>query len=343
MNFEAITKETIMRNPQKNMAERRLPSEIRIDPLTGRTARVCHFMELKWKKPDFDAWVKGTQSWCPFCPDKVMTLTPCFPGDLVPEGRLQRDDMVIFPNIAPYDSISAVATFGARHFIPMTAFTSERIAAALDFALEFFRRVARSSHSESVYHMIHWNYMPPSGSTVLHPHLQVFSSSTAPNLMRRELVDSRRYQEKNGTIFWDDLVAAERKADDRYLAKIGRTHFLSAYAPMGVVGDVLAVVEDVRCTLQLSEDDLMDIAAGIVSLLGEYDKMGLYSFNMGFFTGTPADDHFRFHLRLSPRTFFSQQLGTPDVGAMQYLLNESVCLAYPETINASLKKGFTPM
>ena len=53
---------------------------------------------------------------------------------------MRRDDMVIFPNIAPYDSIGAVATFGARHFIPMTAFTPAHMAAAFGFAQAFFRR-----------------------------------------------------------------------------------------------------------------------------------------------------------------------------------------------------------
>ena len=60
MEFEAVRKETVMLNPQKEMAERRIPSEIRIDPLTGRTARICHFMELQWEKPDFEAMVAGT-------------------------------------------------------------------------------------------------------------------------------------------------------------------------------------------------------------------------------------------------------------------------------------------
>ena len=46
MNFEALRKETIVLNPQKNMARRSIPSEIRKDPLTGRTARICHFMKL---------------------------------------------------------------------------------------------------------------------------------------------------------------------------------------------------------------------------------------------------------------------------------------------------------
>jgi galactose-1-phosphate uridylyltransferase len=340
MQFETIKKETVILDSQRDMAEQRIPSEIRLDPLTGRTARICHFMKLKWEKPDFAALTAGTEAWCPFCPDKVLTVTPCFPKDLIPEGRMQKDDLVIFPNIAPYDSLGAVAIFGATHYVPMTAFTPAQMARTFGFVLDFFRRVEKTGHPESVYHLINWNYMPPAGSTIIHPHLQVFATSSTPNLLRQELSASRGYQAGRGSNFWEDLVQAERQSGRRYLGKIGRSHWLTAFAPMGVAGDVLAVLEDVRCSLDLSPQDLRDIAAGLSRVMGEYDKMGIYSFNMNFFSGSRTDDHFRFHLLFSPRTFFSQKLGTPDIGALRNLFNETLCMAFPEEINAVLKKGF---
>jgi hypothetical protein len=57
-------------NPTKDQALRSIPSEIRIDPLTGRTARICHFMKLEWQKPDFKKMIAGTEKICPFCPDR---------------------------------------------------------------------------------------------------------------------------------------------------------------------------------------------------------------------------------------------------------------------------------
>ena len=123
MHFEAEKKETVILNPSKDMALESIPSEIRRDPLTGRSARICHFMKLQWEKPDFEKLVAGTDQFCPFCPDKVMKVTPCFPEDIVPEGRLVAEDMVLFPNIAPYDSLGAVATLGGRHYFPMTEIT----------------------------------------------------------------------------------------------------------------------------------------------------------------------------------------------------------------------------
>ena len=340
MNFESIARETVILDPNNQMARKSITSEIRRDPLTGRTARICHFMALKWEKPDFDKLVGGTEIWCPFCADKVMKVTPCFPEEIVTEGRMVLDDKVLFPNIAPYDSLSAVATLGAQHYIPMTRIEPQRIADAMRLAMNFFRRVHAMKHPESVYHLINWNYMPPSGSSLIHPHLQVFATAFAPNLMREELDAAKRYMESNGTNYWDDLVAAETNSGERFLAKIGRTHWFSAYAPMGVAGDVLAVVEDVGCTIELTDEDLLDIATGLSRSMAAYDKMGIYSFNVNFFTGAPDEEFARLHLVFSPRTFFSQALGTPDIGALRNLYNETLCMAMPEELNRTLKPEF---
>ena len=340
MKLEARRKETIVLNPLKNMTRRSIPSEIRKDPLTGRTARICHFMKLQWEKPDFDNLVSGTQQGCPFCPEKVMQITPCFPEDILPEGRLTDADMVLFPNIAPYDSLGAVATMGGQHYIPMLDFTTERIAGSFRLARNFFQRIEEIDHPESVYHIINWNYMPPAGSSLIHAHLQVFASSSAPNLMREELEAARNYSQANGSNYWEDLVAHETAAEERFLGTIGRIHWFTHYAPMGVAGDVLAVVDDVSSTLELTDEDLDDIAEGLTRLMRAYDKMGIFSFNMNFFTGARGDDFTRFHLLFSPRTFFNQALGTPDIGALRNLFNETLCMAFPEEINAVLKPEF---
>ncbi|MDP2862153.1 MAG: hypothetical protein Q8N95_05105 [Desulfobacterales bacterium] len=339
MKFDAHMKETVVLDP-KNKTTRAIPSEIRKDPLTGRTSRICHFMKLKWEKPDFEKMTAGTEKICPFCPDKVLSITPYFTEDLIPEGRLISGDMVLFPNIAPYDSLGAVATFGSRHYIPMTEITPELIVKGFRLAFEFFKRVENLKHPESVYHIINWNYMPASGSSLIHPHLQVFSTSSAPNLMRQELEAAKKYYEANGTNFWDDLVKSEESEKKRFLGRTGRTAWLCSYAPIGVAGDVLAVVDGVNSTLGLTEKDLSDIAMGLTKTMAAYDRMGIYSFNMNFFTGAKDDDFTRFHLLFSPRTFFNQALGTPDVGALRNLFNETLCMAFPEDIRDMLAPDF---
>ena len=110
---------------------------------------------------------------------------------------------------------------------------------------------------------------------------------------------------------------------------------------MGVAGDVLAVTDGISCTLELTDEDLSDIARGLTRAMKAYDRMGIYSFNMNFFTGRQGDDHYRFHLLFSPRTFFNQALGTPDIGALRNLYNETLCMAFPEDITQSLQPYFS--
>lgn len=340
LSFEAAKKETVILDPRAGGERRSIPSEVRRDPLTGRTARICHFMALQWQKPDFEKLVAGTQAWCPFCPEKVLQVTPLFPPEIVAEGRLTRGDMVLFPNLAPYDSLSAVATFGDRHFTPMTEFTPARVAQAFGLAQDFFGRIDAAGHPESVYHFVNWNHMPPAGSSLIHSHLQVFASSDAPNLLAQELAAAERYHAKTGRVYWDDLLAREKDEGSRYLGARGRTHFLQSWAPLGVAGDVLAVVEGISSTRELTDDDLLALGEGLCAAMKAYDSLGVYSFNMNFFAGRRGDRHARFHLLFSPRTFFNQALGTTDVGALRNLYNESLCMAYPEEIAEKLRPFF---
>ncbi|MDF1554950.1 MAG: hypothetical protein P1P84_17915, partial [Deferrisomatales bacterium] len=329
IEFRADSKKTELIDP-KTPERKAIPSQVRHDPLTGRTARICHFMPLQWEKPDFDKLTAGTQSWCPFCPDKVLAVTPSFPPEILVDGRLVRDDMVLFPNLAPYDELGAVATLGSRHFTPMTEFTPEQIAKGFGLALEFFEKVHATGHPESVYHLINWNHMPPAGSSLIHSHLQVFASAHAPNLMRRELESARQYLTANASNFWDDYVALEERAGERFLGRTGNTAWLLAYAPMGVAGDVVGVVEGKRSTLELTAADLLDLGEGLCRAMRAYDGMGIWGFNVNLFTGAAVgEEHARVHIVFSPRTFFNAALGASDVGALRNLYNETICMAFP--------------
>jgi UDPglucose--hexose-1-phosphate uridylyltransferase len=340
MNFEVTRKEARILDPANGMQPKTIPVEVRTDPLTGRTSRICHFMRLQWKKPDLSQLVAGTEANCPFCPDRVLKATPCFPEAIVPDGRFFRNDHVLFPNLAPYDGLGAVATLSSRHYIPMTEFEPERIAGGISLALDFFRRVQALKHPESVYHLISWNYMPASGSSLIHPHLQVFASSTPPNQLREELAAGAAYFRANGITFWDDLVQVERVGGERYIGRIGRISWLANYAPFGVAGDVVGVVDDCRAMLDLSEADVTAIAQGLTFAMAAYDKMGIYNFNVCFFPGREQDRFARLHLVFSPRIYYNPVLATPDTTALRTLYNESICVGFPEEIAEKVRKEF---
>jgi hypothetical protein len=57
MNFKTVTKQAIIVDPRHKMQPKSIPVEVREDPLTGRTSRICHFGLLKWAKPDLEKLV----------------------------------------------------------------------------------------------------------------------------------------------------------------------------------------------------------------------------------------------------------------------------------------------
>jgi len=73
MKFDVVKKEALILDPANALQPRAIPVEVRTDPLTGRTARICHFMRLQWKKPDLEKLVAGTD-----------TPTFKFPGKTIP-------------------------------------------------------------------------------------------------------------------------------------------------------------------------------------------------------------------------------------------------------------------
>src|SRR3990172_9238122 len=88
MNFKTVTKQAIIVDPGLPTQPKSIPVEVREDPLTGRTSRICHFGLLKWPKPDLEKLVAGTEAACPFCPDQVLAATPLFrPGRRPPSGQ----------------------------------------------------------------------------------------------------------------------------------------------------------------------------------------------------------------------------------------------------------------
>jgi galactose-1-phosphate uridylyltransferase len=342
MEFKRIEKETVILDPQNDMRPRKIRLEVRRDPLTGRQTRIGHFRELKWDRPDIDHLVAGTESWCPFCAERVMTATPAFPENIIAGGRLVSGDKVLFPNIAPYDALGAVATLGSQHYIPMADIEADRIAAGIELACSFFRETSAAGHPESVYHLISWNYMPASGSSLIHPHLQVFATASPPNRLQTELKAAASYCSERGSVYWDDLVDIERQKGNRYLGDIGRTHWLAAFAPLGAVGDVIGIVDDVHTTLELQPEDILDMATGLTRAMAGYDRLGLYNFNVSIFPGRKEDRYMRLHVVFSPRIYFNPSLGTPDAAALRTLFGDSVCMALPEQIAAGLKREFRP-
>ncbi len=338
---EQVFSKILKRDSSGELAEAAVPLEFRFDPLTGRTCRLVGFSLERILRPDLSALVKRSlEMRCPFCAPLVEEVTPRFPPDIVPEGTIRRGKALVFPNAGPYDVYSAVVAISDEHFISLDEFTQETLFDALLAAHDYVFRIQQVD-PEARFNLIAWNYMPPSGGSLVHPHIQC-NAGYLPTFYQKEIIEaSRRYYEETGTNFWEELIEQEKQAGERYIGDIGNTCWLTGFVPRGRLGDVLAIFPGKTSITELSREDLSDLATGLLKVFGYMDGLNLLSFNLA--TYSEADrEQFWAHVRIMPRSLLLYSpIETSDQFYYQVLHDENICILPPETACQGLKKYFS--
>jgi len=341
INFEKHTRITSFLDPALNFEPNERPTEIRVDPLTGHTARLLHFPIRLSAKPDLEDLVERSQQFgCPFCPQMIENVTPKFPPELSKEERIRRGSAVSFPNMFPYDTFSAVAIFSDEHFKPLGDFAPELLRDGFIASQEYLASARAAEPEGSSYHTINWNYMPLAGGTIIHPHLQVIAGLTGTNYHRMLIQASGEYAAKNSGTYWDDLVKTESDLGERFIARVGGTAWLTSFAPKGFI-DIMAVFEESATIGDITESDWLDFSRGLSAAMKYLDAQGFYSFNMTIYSGL-GEEHFRAHAKLIPRALLPP-MGASDINYFNMLHNEVLTIFRPEDICEQSREFFGRM
>jgi len=338
IKFEKYTRITRFLDPAQNFEPNERPTEIRVDPLTGHTTRLLYFPIRMMPKPDLDDLVeRSLQFGCPFCPQMLENVTPKFPPDLSSAERIRQGSAVIFPNMFPYDTHSAVAIFSDEHFKPLGGFAPELLRDGLHVSQQYLASVQKAEPEASQYCCINWNYMPPSGGTIIHPHLQIIAGEAGTNYQRAILEASRNYADENSSPYWADLIEEERRLGERFIGKVGKTCWLTSFAPKGFI-DITAIFEETQKITDIAVSDWMDFSRGLSAAMKFFDSQGLFSFNMAIYSGL-GDDHFWTHAKLIPRVLLPP-MDTSDINYFNMLHNEVLTIFEPEQICSEAKEFF---
>ncbi len=339
MEFGRVKKSTRFLDPRTGFQEQRVESEVRSHPLTSKTSRVAHFSLREWPKPDLSELVKMTRENCPFCPQVIDRVTPLFPPDLIPEGRLRRGEATVIPNLFPYDVYSALTVMTTEHYVSLADFSAGQIVDAFQVSLAYFEKAAQGD-PEAEYCLINWNYMPYSGGSQVHPHLQVYATSTPGNLLAAEIAASKAYRERNGRHFWADFVTREKESGERYIGEAGNTFWLTNFAPLGMLGDVVAVFPGSSSCWDLTPAQIGDFVKGLQGVFRYYDSAGIYSFNLAFYPGPPEQDYFWTHAVISARASINPLVHASDINTLRHLYDEPFTIIEPEKLAQKIREWF---
>jgi len=338
---EQIVSRILKRDSSGAFAEVAIPLELRFDPLTGQSCRLVAFSMERVLRPDLPALVqRSLEMPCPFCVPLVEEVTPRFTPEIVPEGTIRKGRALAFPNSGPYDVYGAVVVVSDEHFISLSEFTLETVLNALLAAHAYIVRVQQVDPAAR-FNLMAWNYMPPSGGSLIHPHIQC-NAGYFPTFYQKQILEaSQGYYEEAGENFWSELIEQEKQTGERYIGTIGNTCWLTSFAPKGRLTDVMAVFPGRTSIAELSEDDLRDLATGLLKLFGYMDELNLLSFNLATYSGSD-ESQFWAHVRIMPRSLLLYSpIETSDQFYYQVLHDESVCILPPEIACQALRKRFS--
>jgi UDPglucose--hexose-1-phosphate uridylyltransferase len=268
--------------------------EVRVDPLTGHSARILPERGLM-PPNDFDlaAYAHQTQQRCPFCPGRIEQLTPQLPARIHPDGRITHGEAVLFPNLHAYSSHSVVSVYSPRlHYLPLGEFSQQLLADNLATQVAFAKAVM-AADPESRWASINANHMLPSGSSLFHPHLQGIVDSQ-PTTLQRLLAEVPAGS-------FADYLDSERRSGERYLGDTGSIQWLVSFAPIAPA-ELRAFVPGICSPAELTGDLTAELAHGLMNALAAYAEMGFESFNCAVYGAPPGTEGYPLNLRLACRS-----------------------------------------
>jgi galactose-1-phosphate uridylyltransferase len=319
--------------------------ERRFDPLTGFSTFITkgRFQYVKKLfKTDLQLLKKlaeDSKPTCPFCPERVEKVTPKFPEELVPGGRIRIGKCIAFPNLYPHSDFSVVVVLGPEHSARPRELGVETFIEGFQAGLEVLK-VAYKANSRLAYGTIIMNYLTSGGATIIHPHMQVLVSSTPFNYQRLLMLKSYEYYLKTSKSFWVELIEYEKKAQERFIYEGEHMVWLVPFAPLRMF-EVWGVFKKPLMPTELEFKHLAELANGLMKVLAYYEDRNILSVNFALILSQfgKRQEYFNPQIRICARFGLIQPF-LNDFNAIAAILYESESVETPEDYASELRKYF---
>ena len=346
IQFESTDSPLTILEPSKGFAEGLHTVVVRRDPLLGDTSVYNPFLKDKAKlffgenDPDLlRQLIESSRKACFFCGESVTNSTPKYPSALVPEGRIRSGEAILFPNLFSIAKYHAITALSRAHFLALSEFTPAVVADGLSVNQEFLNAVYRDDTSVP-FTIVCANYLFPAGASLVHPHMQTLVSPLPYSYHNRLVTACRVYYQEEGSAYHTDLVAAEKEIGLRYIAQMGRWHWIASFSPMGS-NEVLAVHEQESDFARLTKEDIKDLSCGISNILAFYESLGHLSFNYALYSvkESAGKEGLRCIIKMITRQNLYTNYRNDDY-FLQKLLHSELIITLPEELTLKIKEFF---
>ena len=319
-------------DPRNRFQRARVPLEVRWDPLTGQSCRLLPEGSIPPPvQHDLEQLAAETRPTCPFCSESLEQQTPRFAPEIASGGRIRCGEAVLFPNLVPYAKWSSVSVYSPElHQLPIEKLTPSLVADNVTTQVEFARAVA-ARDTESTWISINANQLPPSGSSVFHPHLQG-AASPVPTTVQRLLADLPA-----GAV--REYIELERRSNERHIASTGSVEWLASFAPVGPA-EIRAYALEIASPAQLDRRVIEEFARGLVAVLRVYSDLGYQSFNLALYGAPPGATQHILALHVVARAYYGPS-SRSDAMWSERLHWDAATDVSPEKVAALARATFT--
>ena len=326
-------------DPFNDFRMKEMSLEIRKDTITAVTTRILPYRLRIYERPSIDRYLElSPADKCPFCLPQRDMMTPRFPKEIVPDGQFRRGDVTLFPNAFPHSHHNTVAVLGNHHYLGMEDIAPSLMAEGMLVCRDYMARMANMDASLQ-YASINWNYMPPAGGGLLHPHLQTVLADKPTMFMERLLSAAAKYGEETGRDLWEDYRKWEKAQGERYVPGTELLEWLVAFAPRGMAGEIAFYFPRRWSILALTDEELRIFCEELKTVFGYLNSINLVSFNLALYGTMREERLLPVQGRIIPR-FLIQPLETSDVNYFEKLHGEIICPFVPEDMARGLKSFF---
>jgi UDPglucose--hexose-1-phosphate uridylyltransferase len=314
--------------------------EFREDPLTGRRCRLNGRRAGRIKQAggsSIPAEISENRQGCPFCPENINQTVTKFDPRFYPGGRIRRGECCLFPNMFPLARHHVAATLCTSHFLNLDEFSVDMVVNCVVAAKEFLS-IVQAKDPDAKHPMLHWNHLPPSAASVVHPHVQVLADVRPTSYQETLLETSRQYHVRTGRSFWSDLLDDERKRKERLIGENESVAAVASFAPQGN-REVQIVFKGMSNLMDLRDRDIVGFSDCVVRLLKAYKSMGVNSFNMSTFSAAMGEklDYYSLHAKIISRPVL-QPFYRNDTGILERFHEEADIEVMPEGFAESARQ-----
>lgn len=305
--------------------------EIRTNPVSWRTSRIT-FSRSGEKEPGTDKMPEPPPqaqdtSTCPFCTPQTEFQTPRLIPEISPSPRLSQGESLLFPNLFPYGTYSAVSLFDNTHFVEIGKASLSSYTNSFLNCANYLRHVLDYDR-EAVYMAITQNHLPSAGGSLLHPHLQVHADRVGSNHHRFLRKRAEHYFRQTGSRIFSDYMRREKEERSRYIGNTGSWEWMAAFAPEGFF-EIWGILPEFTSLRQMKDSEWEELARGVLNTQKFYQSLCRNGYNLGILFIEDGTDYLELRIVIMVRSNYGPWVRNDRTG-YEVMLGDMATFTAPE-------------